>query len=258
MASTRRTGIIRWLATGAFMAGALVLGCTYSPDFRNGSLKCSADGQCPSGYTCLNQFCCLPGDITCGGTMQRPLDDASVPTDSSSHFDVGLFGTGGHPATGTGGTTVSTSNVSVYLGTWSFSATTTLDTECEGAGSSGGPAAFLNQNNPTSTITISNNGDGTLRAVWSEWPDCFYTLAVDDTGAHGTDSDSWACEYDYTPAASSQPQISKQLWFYETFDIAAPAGATATHDGVYVRQDTYTDDSYVLCTQTLHAPMTKQ
>jgi len=262
---TRPRGLFRligWLAGGALVVGALALGCSYSPDFRNGALKCSPDGQCPRGYSCLGQMCCLSGDSTCGGLIPPP--DASVPTDGSvSHFDVHPPGTGGRTATGTGGVMgaggapVGSADVTAYLGTWTFASTSTLDTECQGANGSGGPVPFLTKTNATSTITITNNGDGTLQAVWSEWSGCTYTLSVDGSGAHGTDADTWACEYTYDPTVTSPPQLSDQLWIYDTFDIVTADGHTATHDGLYYRQDTYNDGSYVYCTQTLHAPMTK-
>jgi len=258
MAGTRRLSpLIGWLASGALVVGVLVLGCTYSPDFRNGALKCSPDGQCPRGYSCLAQVCCLSGDSTCGGLIPPP--DASVPTDgSASHFETRPPGTGGHPGGGTGGaggTSVVGANLAAYVGTWSFTSAATLDTECQGSSSSGGPVPFLTTTNPTSTITLSDNGDGTLHAVWSEWSDCTYTLSVDGTGAHGSDADTWACEYTYT--TTKTPQISDQLWIYDTFTIVTSDGHTATHDGLYYRQDTYNDDSVVYCTQTLHAPLTK-
>lgn len=250
--------ILRWLAAGAVVAGALVVGCTYSPSFRNGSLRCSPDGQCPRGYSCVTQFCCLPDDPTCGGTI-RPVD-ASVPTDgTASHFETRPASTGGHAGTGgAGGTPVVGANMSAYVGTWSFTSGTTLDTECQGASSSGGPAPFLTQGNPTSIMVITDNGNGTLQAAWSEWPACTYTLSVDSTGAHGTDADVWACEYMSTPTpTTNSPQLTDQLWIYDTFDIVTTDGHTATHDGLYYRQDTYDDKSIVYCTQTLHAPMTK-
>ena len=210
---------IRWLAAGTLVAGALALGCTYSPDFRSGSLQCSADGQCPSGYSCMRKYCCRAGDATCGG----------------------------------GG-----ANLAAYVGTWSLGAATTLDTECQGAGSSGGPALFLTPTSPPSTMALTDNGNGTLHAVWSEWPGCTYTLSVDAAGAHGMDASTWACEDMYTPTQTTPPQITDQLWIYDSFDIVTADGRTATHDGVYFRQDTYSDKSVVYCTQTLHAPLTKQ
>lgn len=222
--------IFGWLLGAGVVAGALTLGCTYSPDFRGGSLKCSADGQCPSGYACTRQYCCRPGDASCGAGSDA--------------------GAGGDAGAGV--------NTAAYLGTWSFTSATTLDTECEGAGSSGGPAAFLTSQNPTSTLAITDNGNGTLKAAWSEWTGCTYTLSVDSAGAHGSDADTWACEQMYTPAQTSPPQITDQLWIYDSFDILTADGRTATHDGVYFRQDTYSDKSVVYCTQTLHAPLTKQ
>jgi len=253
---------LRWLAAGALVAGALVASCTYSPDFRNGSLKCSADGQCPRGYTCLAQFCCLPGDPTCGGTMLP--GDASVPTDgTASHFETRPPGTGGAAGTGgAGGSTVVGAGMAAYLGTWSFTAAATLDTECQGSNSSGGPVPFLTQANPTSAITITATGSNTLQAVWTEWPACPYKLSVDATGAHGTEADTdavpWGCEYMYTTTSTNPPQINQQDWIYDSFDIVTADGKTATHDGLYFRQDTYNDKSVVYCTQTLHAPLTKQ
>jgi len=250
--------VIGWLSTGALVVGALALGCTYSPDFQNGSLKCSPDGQCPRGYSCVLQMCCLSGDPTCGGLAPPP--DASVPIDSAdSHFETHPPGSGGHPGTGgAGGAPVVGASAAAYVGTWSFTSAATLDTECQGADSSGGPVPFLTAGNPKSTITISDNGDGTLHAVWSEWSDCTYTLSVDSTGAHGADADTWACEYTYTPTKTTPPQITDQLWIYSSFDLVTADGRSATHDGLYFRQDTYNDDSIVYCTQTLHAPLTKQ
>lgn len=260
MAGPRRVGmrLLAWLTGGAVAVGALVLGCTYSPDFRNGSLKCSPDGQCPRGYSCLAKVCCLSGDSTCGGLIPPP--DASVPADgSATHFETHPPGTGGHAGGtgGAGGTPVTGINMAAYVGTWSFTSAATLDTECDGANSSGGPVPFLTSGNPSSTITISDNGDGTLHAIWSEWSGCTYTLSVDSTGAHGIDADTWACEYTYTTTQTNPPQISAQLWIYDSFTILTADGHTATHDGLYYRQDTYNDDSVVVCTQTLHAPLTK-
>lgn len=210
---------LRWLMAGALSAGALALGCTYSPNFASGSLKCSTDGQCPDGYTCKQPYCCRSGDATCGGP--------------------------------------SAATIAAYLGTWKFTSAATLDTECSGTGSSNGPAAFLTSANPVSTMALTDNGDGTLHAVWSEWSGCSYTLSLDNAGAHGADAATWACEQQYSTTSTNPPQISKQLWIYDSFDIVTTDGKSATHDGVYYREDTYNDNSVVYCTQTLHAPLTK-
>jgi len=224
MGPVSRMRFFRWLTAGVLVAGALAVGCTYSPNFRSGSLKCSPDGQCPSGYTCMHQLCCSPGDTACG-------------------------------AAGSG------ASAAAYVGTWNFSSTATLDTECQGSGSSGGPVSFLTSANPTSTITITANGNA-LQAAWSEWPTCPYKMSVDSAGAHGTEADTdaqpWGCQFTYTTTTTTPPQLSAQEWIYDSFDIVTTDGRTATHDGVYFRQDTYTDSSVVYCTQVLHAPLTKQ
>jgi hypothetical protein len=214
---------VRWLGPKAFTAlcaGALLVGCTYSPDLKNGSLQCSSDGKCPRGYTCLQQLCCLPGDPTCGGALGPP-------------------------------------DVSRYVGVWTFTSASTLDTECQGQ-APGGPAAFLTMDNPVSTMTITDTGNGTLNAVWSEWSNCPYKLSVDGTGAHGTEAATWRCSFDYAvPASTNPPQTSAQAWTYQSFGIVSTGAKTATHDGHYSRVDSYSDGSTVQCTQTLHALMIK-
>jgi len=247
--------LLLWLAAGGLAAGALVVGCTYSPNFRNGSLKCSPDLQCPRGYQCsTQQTCCLPDDATCGGTITI---DAGAGGNSGTHFDAradlpgfgtggtttaGTGGKGGQSGTGTGGTTV---RVQDYLGVWTFASSATVDTECDNTKSQSGVGNFADG----TTLTITDNGDGTLKASWTEWPACTYTLTANGTGIHGSDADSWFCEY-----TAKDPML---FWIYDSFDIVAASASVATHDAAYVREDDYADGTTVYCSQTVHAQMTK-
>jgi hypothetical protein len=251
-----RPRLLLWLAAGTLAVGAMAVSCTYSPNFRNGSLQCSPDLQCPRGYVCsTKQTCCLPDDATCGGTITI---DAGVGGNPGTHFDArvdlpgfgsggtttaGTGGQGGQSGTGTGGS--GTVRVQDYVGVWTFASSATVTTECESTRSPSGVGSF----NTGTTLTITDNGDGTLNASWTEWPACTYTLTVDATGAHGSDADTWFCEY-----TAKDPAL---FWSYYTFDVVAASATVATHDATYVREDDYADGTTVYCSQTVHAPMTK-
>jgi hypothetical protein len=46
---------------GAGFVAALALSCTYAPDFADGTLQCSAKGECPQGYACRSTTCWRAG-----------------------------------------------------------------------------------------------------------------------------------------------------------------------------------------------------
>ena len=257
-----------WWVLGATVPALATAGCTYSPSFTSGALKCSDDGKCPDGYTCSTSTnsCCLNGDTICGGTIGGP-DAGLGDTGTGFHFDArpdipgtgGVAGTAGRGAggtTGTGGATgtggKSSVNVSDYIGVWTFVTPANVVTNCDNPKSTSGTTYFPVKPADTgypSTVTISDNGDGTLYAEWSEWPACSYTLAVDSLGAHGTDSVNWYCQ-----DTVDDPQ---EFWNYVTFDIVTADGKAATHDAVYLREDDWSDGTTVMCDQTVHAPMKK-
>jgi hypothetical protein len=92
-----------------FAAALLLLtaGCSYSPDFASGTLKCSADQTCPEGYGCVEQLCYKnehvkfaghwifgspsPQKINCGGVMMNQDlagDYLDVIADETGHGDL--------------------------------------------------------------------------------------------------------------------------------------------------------------------------
>jgi hypothetical protein len=95
----RGAGKLGLVAFGFFLLGAVR--CAYSPDFPNGTLKCSVnDHTCPDGYSCDT-----PSN-TCWRTGQSPTTGVGGNGGSTGAAGAAgsTAGTGGHPAGGSGGT----------------------------------------------------------------------------------------------------------------------------------------------------------
>jgi hypothetical protein len=199
---------------------ALFAACSYSPQLKSGELVCSAQRECPRGYSCsTTNVCCANGDAACGS------------------------GTGG--ASGSGGT-VGGHVAADFIGTWSFGATANVLTECENNTSGNSSLAAT-----TLTITAGATGGTSLSANWSVWQaeKCpAITLSYDATGAHVVDT-SWFCQDDTMNPSN--------FWLVNSFDITLLSATSGTHNGLYYREDTYADKTAVTCQQTVTAPMTK-
>ena len=57
--------MVMTVATALVAAGS----CTYAPNFADGTLQCSSDGQCPKGYSCAlaSNTCSKTGGTTAKG-----------------------------------------------------------------------------------------------------------------------------------------------------------------------------------------------
>jgi hypothetical protein len=142
----------------SLVAGLTLFGaCSYSPQLKSGELKCSAQRECPHGYSCsATNFCCAAGDPSCGGSS-------------------------GHVAAD-------------FIGTWTFGSTAMVLTECEdgtsGTNSLSNSTLAITAGSTGGTSLVAN------WSVWQSYS-CPTTISLsyDATGAHLVDT-NWFCEDD--------------------------------------------------------------
>ena len=153
---------LRWSAASLAAALSVFAACSYSPQLKSGELKCSAQRECPRGYSCsATNVCCADGDASCGA-------------------GTGSGGSVGHVAAD-------------FIGTWTFGSTAMVESDCDDntVGSNMLDGTML-------TITKGATGGTALTADWSVWRGygCpALSLSYDATGAHLVDT-SWFCESD--------------------------------------------------------------
>ena len=150
----RLPGSVISLAAGLTLFAA----CSYSPQLTSGELRCSAQRECPHGYSCsASNFCCADGDMVCNGS-----------------------GSSGRAAD--------------FIGTWTFGSTAMVLTECED-GTSG--TNMLAKTTLAITAGAGGGTALTANwSVWQSYG-CPTTIPLfyDATGAHLADT-SWFCEDD--------------------------------------------------------------
>jgi hypothetical protein len=164
----------------ATMAAALVLmlagACTYSPAPADGTLACSLDGKCPDGYSCSAGVCRKKG------------------------------GGGG----GNGG-----SLQQRYLGTWVFTANSSIVTVC-----TGGPTTDTMEGELVHLVA-DPSGQGAIQTT----DPCALSLTLDaSSGTRLADS---------TPFCSGSDDTFTYTWEALTFDFFASSTTAATLDSDY-------------------------
>ena len=213
--------LVSGLSSAWFLLMAAVLAnCNYDPKFKDGALKCSASGECPSGYVCRADACYSKG---------------SVDNDGST--------AGGRDA-GLGGDALPPALLNRYIGEWTLDPTSVVVTQCGGGTPETTPLSPLD--NPSKmTISAGVPGVSDLESSWL----CKLGLRLDATGAHLYRTD--------TDCSESKDGV-KQTWTATSFDIMAMTGRAATHTATYDRVDQPKDGAPLNCSQTVTASMTKK
>ena len=214
---------LRWSAASLAAALSVLAACSYSPQLKSGEPRCSAQRECPRGYTCsATNVCCANGDASCG---------AGTGTG-------GVSGSGGS-GTGSGGRVAAD-----YVGTWTFGSNANVLTDCDNGKSGTSSLAGT-------TLAITATGGTALTANWSVWQaeQCpTISLSYDATGAH-LDDTLWFCD--------DSTMDPGNAWLVNSFDVTLVSATAGTHNGLYFREDTYADGTVVDCQQTVTATLTK-
>jgi hypothetical protein len=208
------------------VAGAIAAGCSYDPHPANGKLACSADGQCPQGYSCQS-----PAGLC---------------------YADGAGGSGGSVAGGTGGAPSST-NVSDYVGNWMFGNAATIVTSCnDGLGDTTTNIA----DHPESLAMSIVSGGGGGAPLLSSWL-CDLQLDVDSTGGH-LDGGNHTCAQSRAVGDPASAPLTR-TWTATRFDfnVTKRDRNVATHVGEYDLVSVYSGGGMLLCHQVVRGGLQK-
>jgi hypothetical protein len=127
-----------------------------------------------------------------------------------------------------------------YIGAWTMGATANVVTKC------GTAAPTTGSLSDTLSMTIDPGvvSGSDLHATWL----CDLHLRLNQSGAHLLSMDGACTDTTSDPAST---------WTTTQFDVVTTDGLTAVHTAQYNRVDSYADGTVVNCSQTVHAPLTK-
>jgi hypothetical protein len=193
---------VRAAARAAATVAAMLMGaCTYSPSPADGALACSLDGKCPDGYKCMSGACRKTG------------------------------GGGG----GNGGTLQQR-----YVGTWVFTANSSIVTVC-----TAGPTTDTMEGELLHLIA-----DPSVQGALQTTDPCALSLALD--------ASSGTTLADSTPFCSGSDDTFTYTWEALTFDFYASSATAATLDSDYDVVITDAAQAVVdTCTQRVTGSLTK-
>lgn len=223
-----RVAVAAAVIAAAATATVAASGCSYDPHPADGKLACSADGQCPQGYTC-----------------QLPARACYADT-------TGAGGTGGTVAGGSGGAPSST-NASDYVGNWMFGNAATIVTSCnDGLGDTTTNIA----DHPDSLVMAITSGGATGAALLSSWL-CDLQLDVDSTGAH-LDGGNRSCVLNRAAGDPPSAPVTR-TWTATRFDfnVTKRDRGVATHVGEYDLVSVYSNGGMLLCHQVVRGGLQK-
>lgn len=234
MTRAPRTARTHLAATLLLMVGMVALvcdsGCSYDPHPADGKVGCSANGECPQGYTCRYPSATCFSDTTGAG--------------------MGSGGTSG--GTGTGGATISV-NASDYVGEWAFGPAATVAASCDDGSSDS--TALLSESGTVAnmSITMDMSGLAVLRSVWL----CDLLLNLDSAGAHLGPGNHTCIHTKTVNDPPGAPQ--SQTWTTTKFELSVTKRdrGTAAHVAEYTRVDAYSATDVVTCHQVVRSGLQK-